>query len=119
MKKHDYIFKKEIKILGINNNEPFLYQRYESNITPLLRAIHNNELHAIGWSHIKKYETIHDNIHNVDIHIKTDYKNIICSDRIDIPKIRSLSFDIEADSSHADFPIGDKDYTKLEIEISP
>ena len=116
-KRFDYLFREELKIFGLNKNEPFLYKRYETNVIPLLRAIHDNNLKSIGWSKITKYTEIKNNIHNVDKYLSVNYNNIKNSTKTGIPKIRILSFDIEADSSHADFPIANKDYTKLSREL--
>lgn len=119
-KKYDYVFRKEHKILGLNSNEAFMYDRYETNLSPLLRFIHNNDLKSIGWSTMDKtkMQINYDNIHNTTHYYSISHEYLKLSERTDIPNIRTLSFDIEADSSHADFPIADKDYMKLAREIS-
>ena len=117
-KKYDYLFRKPLTITGLNKGEPYKYDRYETNIPPLLRAIHNKDLNSIGWITITKYRQIlhNDNI-RTDKYYTVDYENVSNCARTDIPKIRFMSWDIEADSSHADFPIADKDYIKLSREI--
>ena len=116
-KKWSYAFNKEISIPGLAGGKPCMYQKYESNISPMLRGIHDTV--SIGWITVAVYKKL-----NVDDSINT--KNWY-SCRIEdihnnnegssIPPLVYLSFDIEADSSHADFPIANKSYTKLAREI--
>ena len=49
--------------------------------------------------------------------IEIDYKNVIPIDKQEIPPLIVASFDIEADSSHGDFPLAKKDYKKLANQL--
>jgi len=86
-------------------------------VPPLLRLIHNKDINSIGWITIDNYEELLEGSFNTNLNYSVNYKDIMPSARTDIPKIRFMSWDIEADSSHADFPIADKDYIKLSREI--
>ncbi len=92
---------------------------YESNIPPLLRFFHEQNISPSGWvgigdekcvsTNTKKttctyeYETVYTNIYPKEDDTRVPYK--ICS------------FDIEASSSHGDFPLPVKSYQKLANEI--
>jgi len=93
---------------------------YEANIPPLLRYFHINEISPSGWVGIplKKAKppmakrtscTYEYEIGNVDI-IPLNNKETIVPYKI-------CSFDIEASSSHGDFPVPIKSYKKLAISI--
>lgn len=93
---------------------------YEKNINPILRLIHLRRLKPSGWVNVGpsatyiegfKGETNHSQnweVHWKDIHPSTD-ESIGC--------LKVASFDIEADSSHGDFPVAKKDYYKLAMNI--
>jgi DNA polymerase elongation subunit (family B) len=93
---------------------------YEANIPPLLRYFHINEISPSGWVGVplKKAKppvtkrtscTYEYEIGNVDI-IPLNNKETIVPYKI-------CSFDIEASSSHGDFPVPIKSYKKLAISI--
>mgnify|MGYP000152491036 CR=1 FL=1 len=90
---------------------------YESNLDPVLRFIHEQDISPCGWVQMKKqkYEVYEedDDISYCHINIYTNFKNVVPYDKDDINKIVLASFDIECDSSHGDFPIANKDYTQL------
>ena len=46
------------------------------------------------------------------------FKDIEKLDKLDLHSFKIMSWDIEADSSHGDFPLAKKDYKKLAMEIS-
>ena len=90
---------------------------YESNIPPLLRYFHIKEISPSGW--IKLPKTSPGN------HTTTcTYEFIVSTkDIISLPHKETIvpykicSFDIEASSSHGDFPVPMKDYKKLAENI--
>lgn len=116
-KKYSYALSKEITISGLAKGKPSLYQRYESNISPMLRGGMHDYV-SIGWITINKSRKLakSEDI-NTAKYFSCMHKDISLCDLPGIPGLKYLSFDIEADSSHADFPIANKRYTKLAREI--
>lgn len=99
-------------------NRPLLY---ESNIDPMLRFLHIQNLLPCSWAIIKKnkYEINDDyDLHtNVQLDIECIWKNMEYVDKSDIAKMVMASYDIEADSSHGDFPVATKDFKKLAANV--
>ena len=122
----------EIKI-GKNSYNKFLMpngyefngeyvQLYESNIPPLLRMFHIKEISPSGWIRLPL-----NNIKQISANKKTtncnyeyiiNYNNIISLPNMEarVP-YKIASFDIEANSSHGDFPLPEKDYKKMATNI--
>jgi len=95
---------------------------YESNIPPLLRFFHINEISPSGWVALPNKKTIEIKKElkktHCDFEFITNYKNIIpLNDKETRVPYKICSFDIEASSSHGDFPIPKKTYKKLSIQI--
>ena len=90
---------------------------YESNIPPLLRFLHVFEISPSGWVSIPSDKQLTD-------YTKCDFE-FICklSDITPLPEketavpYKIMSFDIEADSSHGDFPMPVKNYKKLATNV--
>jgi DNA polymerase elongation subunit (family B) len=97
-------------------------QLYEANIPPLLRFFHIRDISPSGWVAVPKKKITetkseYNNI-NCDFNFKTNYKNIISlNDKETRVPYKIMSFDIEASSSHGDFPIPIKTYKKLATNI--
>jgi DNA polymerase elongation subunit (family B) len=95
---------------------------YEANIPPLLRFFHIRDISPSGWIAIPKKKVIESkgDIKNVncDFEYKTNYKNIIpLNEKETRVPYKIMSFDIEASSSHGDFPVPIKTYKKLATNI--
>jgi DNA polymerase elongation subunit (family B) len=95
------------------------FKMYETNIDPFLKYIHTQNIKPCDWVKIDKgnYE-IGEDISRCDYNITTEYKNIA---PIQINKIAPLlitSFDIECSSSHGDFPVAKKNYSKVAQDLS-
>jgi len=95
---------------------------YEANIPPLLRFFHIKNISPTGWIAIptkKVIENKNENkLVNCDFDYLTNYKNIIpLNDREMRVPYKIMSFDIEASSSHGDFPLPVKTYKKLSTNI--
>jgi len=94
---------------------------YEKNVLPVLRFIHIQELKPSGWitlgqSAIRTTKSAlceTEFPHNWTVH----WKDVKPVDIESIGPIKVASFDIEADSSHGDFPVAKKDYYKLAMNI--
>jgi hypothetical protein len=90
---------------------------YEAAIPPLLRLFHIRDISPSGWIALPKKKTmeITDNKKTTcNYEFIVNYKDIIAlNDReIRVP-YKIMSFDIEASSSHGDFPVPIKSYKKL------
>jgi DNA polymerase elongation subunit (family B) len=124
--------KKELTKEMLNLNKkiikiPFLisdggtFEIFESNIDPMLRFIHENNIKPCGWITIDKNKysifDVDENVTNCQVHIKTEYKYVKEQEKDDVNKIIIASYDIECDSSHGDFPLAQKDYKKLAANI--
>ena len=95
---------------------------YESNIPPLLRFFHVKNISPSGWIAIPKKKAIVNSGEsksvNCHFEITTNYKNIIpLNDNEKRVPYKIMSFDIEASSSHGDFPVPIKTYKKLSTNI--
>jgi DNA polymerase elongation subunit (family B) len=93
---------------------------YEAQIPPLLRLFHIKEISPSGWITLPRSKTLKHKRHRTtcDYEYTINYKNII-----PLPKketsvpYKICSFDIEASSSHGDFPLAVKNYKKLATNI--
>ena len=89
------------------------YKLYEADIPPLLRFLHIKEISPSGWVRI------HNTTTTTSTTTCTYEYSVSCKDLEALPDKETLvpykicSFDIEASSSHGDFPIPIKDYKKL------
>jgi len=94
---------------------------YEANIPPLLRFFHIKDISPSGWVALPKKRTIEvkENKHtNCTYEFITEQKNIIpLNDKETRVPYKICSFDIEASSSHGDFPVPVKSYKKLATNI--
>lgn len=90
---------------------------YEAQIPPLLRFFHEREISPSGWISISTDTSNSTNTTFCTTECNTSYKNIHPI-HIDTPvPYKICSFDIEASSSHGDFPLPIKTYKKLSNEI--
>jgi len=94
---------------------------YEAKLPPVLRYLHMEEIAPSGWITTKKpikYLHKHEKETNCKYEFKTDCKNIIpIKECEELVPLKVCSFDIEASSSHGDFPLAKKHYRKLLGEI--
>lgn len=90
---------------------------YESNIEPLIRCIHLSKCQSAGWSSISKFTINKNPLFISDIDITANWKDLRPVESEAIAPIDIASFDIEAKSSHGDFPISIKNYVKLYQDI--
>jgi DNA polymerase elongation subunit (family B) len=93
---------------------------YEANIPPLLRFFHIKDISPSGWIAIptKKIINVINKETSCDFEFVINQKNIIpLNDKETRVPYKICSFDIEASSSHGDFPIPVKTYKKLATNI--
>ena len=89
---------------------------YESNIPPLLRYFHINSISPSGWVSVNTSK-----VSKVEMKTTTCTYEYICSVKNVIPNndketsvpYKICSFDIEASSSHGDFPVPIKTYKRF------
>jgi len=118
---------KERKLL--KNGYKFIYkdeltyvELYEANIPPLLRFFHIREVSPSGWIAMPIKKTVQitgiNKTTSCDYEFIINYKNVIpLNNKEDSVPYKIMSFDIEASSSHGDFPVPIKSYKKLATNI--
>ena len=93
-------------------------QIYEANIPPLLRYFHIKDISPSGWVLVKgePIETQKQTTSHYEYCV--GHKNVVPQpDKETIVPYKIMSFDIEAGSSHGDFPVPIKTYKKLAANI--
>ena len=93
------------------------YIAYENNIDPFLKYLHIQDIKPCSWVRVEKYK-INDDISRCDYNIVSNYKNIIPIEKNKIAPILVTSFDIECTSSHGDFPVAKKTYSKVAQDLA-
>ena len=104
----------------ISGGNPTFIELYEANIPPLLRFFHIRDVSPSGWiaMPIKKTTCISSKTTSCDFEFVISYKNIIpLNNKEECVPYKIMSFDIEASSSHGDFPVPIKSYKKLATNI--
>jgi DNA polymerase elongation subunit (family B) len=103
-----------------NNTHTYLY---ETNIPPLLRFFHIKDISPSGWITFPKNKAIEivdieDKKTTCDKEFTINYEHINPLNSLEkrVP-YKICSFDIEASSSHGDFPVPIKSYKKLATNI--
>ena len=100
---------KPFKIMGVKT------ELYEAKLPPLLRYFHIKEISPSGWIELprKKINDYDDEKTNCDYEYTISYRDIIplIHKETAVP-VKVCSFDIEAGSSHGDFPMAQKSYRK-------
>jgi DNA polymerase delta subunit 1 len=127
---NDKIFrflKVSVKSLKLYNNLKYYFKSlekndfkmYETNIDPFLKYIHTQNIRPCDWVRIEKGNyAMGDDISRCDYNVETEHKNI---SPIQVNKIAPLlitSFDIECSSSHGDFPVAKKNYSKVAQDLA-
>ena len=123
---------RKIKKIECNGFETEIY---EGQIPSLLRLFHEKNIQPSGWIQIpldkifrskstKKGDDLNfpeeekNKKTDCDYEYEIDYKYLISNNtKEDIVPYKVASFDIEASSSHGDFPLAKKNYKKLSEEI--
>jgi len=118
--KDNYELGHKLKKNGYSYNNTDI-KLYEANIPPLLRFFHINDISPSGWialpnNKIKKTKDCKKT--TCDFEFSINYKYVIAlNDKESRVPYKIMSFDIEASSSHGDFPIPIKSYKKLSTNI--
>ncbi len=99
-----------------------IIELYESNIPPLLRYFHVNSISPSGWIKYKKHRVItmpkESRKTTCDVEITCSLSEIIPDPiKETLVPFKICSYDIEASSSHGDFPLPKKSYKRLASNI--
>ena len=111
---------KSSMILPIKNKykTPIKYNIFESDLEPVLRFLHDTKIKPSSWVHVNSNKfKVETKQAKTQINISCDWHDLEPMDKTDIPPLLIASFDIEADSSHGDFPIARKDCKKLANQL--
>jgi DNA polymerase elongation subunit (family B) len=93
---------------------------YEAQIPPLLRLFHIKQISPSGWIGLPRSRTtkLYTKNTSCDYEYSIKYTDIISlAHKETIVPYKICSFDIEASSSHGDFPLPVKNYKKLATNI--
>ena len=92
---------------------------YEANIPPLLRYFHIKDISPSGWVKIKGEPEQQQSQQTTCRHeYRVGHKDVIPQpEKETLVPYKIMSFDIEASSSHGDFPVPIKTYKKLAANI--
>jgi len=95
---------------------------YESNIPPLLRFFHIHDISPSGWIgfQAKNVKRAHNGLKTTTCNYEYELASadiVPLNNKESIVPYKICSFDIEASSSHGDFPIPIKTYKKLAMNI--
>ena len=110
-------FRDKILIKGGIKYKNNLLELYEAQIPPLLRFFHIRNISPSGWITIPEDKCHHTNTSHCTVEFSTSYLNISPLNQDTLVPYKICSFDIEASSSHGDFPLPVKSYKKLANEI--
>ena len=101
------------------HKKPKKYDLYESNIPTFLRFCHIKDIKTAGWIKLpkNKYNIIKNRETYCQKELEIEWNSIEKSELTHISPLVVLSFDIECDSSHGDFPLAKKSYKKLANEM--
>tara|TARA_B110001469_G_scaffold123902_2_gene136645 strand:+ start:8579 stop:12487 length:3909 start_codon:yes stop_codon:yes gene_type:complete len=112
------VLKKKISIPALSK-KPKKYALYETNIEPFIRFCHIKDIKPSGWIKIpkKKYNVNNIKLTFCQAEITTKWNDVEADSNTHIAPLITLSFDIECDSSHGDFPLAKKNYKKLGAEL--
>lgn len=101
-----------VKFKGFNT------ELYEAKLPPILRMFHEMNVSPSGWIRVKRSKLMKSN-HPTSCgeSWETKWTNVEPLNSDDPVPFKIMSFDIEASSSHGDFPLAVKTYRKLAENI--
>ena len=93
-------------------------QIYEANIPPLLRYFHIKDISPSGWVKVKGQPIDSNKMTTCRFEYCVGHKDVVPQpEKETLVPYKIMSFDIEASSSHGDFPVPIKTYKKLAANI--
>lgn len=107
----------DLRITG-KYKKPVKYNMFEADLEPILRFFHDRALKPSGWVSLAVGEyTKASNLSKCQINVSTSWNRFQPADINALAPVRVAAFDIEADSSHGDFPVARKDCQKLANQL--
>ena len=100
---------KPFRVMKVNT------ELYEAKLPPLLRYFHIKEISPSGWIKLPRRKILEwdESKTNCDYEYTIGYKDIIPLPHMEMGvPVKVCSYDIEAGSSHGDFPMAKKSYRK-------
>jgi DNA polymerase elongation subunit (family B) len=101
-------FERKHSLPYISRQRKITFKLYESNLQPILRFLHMQNVDPIGWCKIskEKYKDFEFNHRRgtTDINICCDWRDVTRHECTDMHKLKILCFDIECDSEDGRFP---------------
>lgn len=98
-------------------NRPRFYKLYESNIEPMLRFMHIQDIKASGWVEVDKESCEiypkEDAPTHCDYNISLRWKSIRGIENDNMQKFKIASFDLECTSGDGSFPQANRDSDKI------
>jgi len=95
------------------------FKFHESNLDPMIRFVHQQNLQPGGWVTVSNYSQTNDELESkCQINVSTHWKQVHPFENNSMAPFVVLSFDIECTSSHGDFPMAQKSYSKSANELS-
>lgn len=118
----NFYYRTLLRPIDLNISDKYKQQRkynlFEADLEPLLRFYHDRDIKPAGWLTCDAGTYTQVTVQSkCQINIVCQWDRIIPIDIDVIAPIRIASFDIEADSSHGDFPIARKDCKKLANQL--
>ena len=113
------VFQRTLLPNGLQFNDSNV-ELYETQIPPLLRLFHIKNISPSGWIALLngKYKQYDKKKTICNYEFSINYKDIVgIPNRETRVPYKILSLDIEASSSHGDFPLPQKNYKKLAMDI--
>jgi DNA polymerase elongation subunit (family B) len=99
MRKFTYIFSKPIRTSTLGE---YKYEPHETNISPMLRFMHKQNIKSCGWVEVLNYTENDDATTNIQI--EANWKDVIAYENPKYSSLKVLSFDIECVSEDGSFP---------------
>ena len=91
---------------------------YKSDLQPVLDFFHNRNIQPCGWINFNKVKHISKNNDKFSNTVySVHFKDINPVEKYEFAPFKIMSWDIEADSSHGDFPLAIKNYKKFAMEM--
>ena len=113
--KEDDFRKRKLKKYKFHGRE---LEIYESSLPPLLRYFHENEINPSGWIKIENDEERYEGVTSQDKEYDVEPDEIIpLLEKESAVPYKQMCWDIEASSSHGDFPLSIKGWDKLIKEV--
>ena len=102
-------FDKAIKL----DKKVYKFKIYETNISPMLRFMHCQDIIPAAWIKIKKGKYNHSSITRCQIEVEVDWKNVVHLEKSYIGPITIASFDLECTSGDGSFPMPKRKSDKI------